>query len=237
MQKFIDRRGRVWIVDIDNTTLRRVKTLTDVRLLDAIDGDLITRLSSDPLLLGDVLFAICKPQADQQDVDDEAFAEGLAGDAIDEACKAVVDALVAYFPESRRRLLRKAAEKQKMIETRGLEAIDGALDDPTLVDRIVERSGTKTRGADVERHRHRLAGIVGVDPGPLTLRQLMQMADANRQHDWNIAISVMALTAEINRDRRRRRKPFKPDDFNPLTRVLEAGSHHRAQLASLLGDR
>lgn len=138
MQKFIDRRGRVWIVDIDNTTLRRVKALTDVRLLDAIDGDLVTRLSSDPLLLGDVLFAICKPQADQQDVDDEAFAEGLAGDSIDEACKALVDALVAYFPESRRRLLRKAADKQKMIEMRGLDAIEKRLDDPNLVDRIVE---------------------------------------------------------------------------------------------------
>ena len=144
MQKFIDRRGRVWIVDIDNPTLRRVKALTDVRLLDAIDGDLVTRLSSDPLLLGDVLFAICKPQADQQDVDDEAFAEGLAGDSIDEACKALVDALVAYFPESRRRLLRKAADKQKMIEMRGLDAIEKRLDDPNLVDRIVE---------DLERKR------------------------------------------------------------------------------------
>jgi len=138
MQKFIDRRGRVWIVDIDNTTLRRVKALTDVRLLDAIDGDLISQLSSDPLILGDVLFAICKPQADQQDVGDESFAEGLAGDSIDEACKALVDALVAYFPESRRRLLRKAADKQRMIETRGLAAIEKRLDDPNLVDRIVE---------------------------------------------------------------------------------------------------
>ena len=138
MQKFIDRRGRVWIVDIDNTTLRRVKAMTDVRLLDAIDGDLVTQLSSDPLLLGDVLFAICKPQADQQNVSDESFAEGLAGDSIDEATKAVVDALVAYFPESRRRLLRKAADKQKMIETRGLEAIEKRLDDPNLVEKIVE---------------------------------------------------------------------------------------------------
>jgi hypothetical protein len=45
----------------------------------------------------------------------------------------------------------------------------------------------------------------------------MSMADAKRVHDWNIASSVMALTAEINRDRKRRRKPFKPDDFNPYT--------------------
>ncbi len=43
------------------------------------------------------------------------------------------------------------------------------------------------------------------------------MAEAKRQHDWHIASSVMALTAEINRDRKRRRKPFKPDDFNPYT--------------------
>ncbi len=137
MQKFIDRRGRVWIVDIDNTTLRRVKALTDVRLLDALDGELITRLSNDPLLLGDVLFAICKPQADQQDVSDESFAEGLAGDAIDDACKALVDGLVAYFPESKRRLVRKAAEKQTLIETRGLALIEKRLDDPALVESIL----------------------------------------------------------------------------------------------------
>ena len=188
-------------------------------------------------MLGDVLFAICKPQADQQDVDDdEAFAEGLAGDAIDEACKAVVDALVAYFPESRRRLLRKAADKQRMIETRGLEAIERRLDDPNAGGLDRERPRTETRGADVERIVIELAGVVGVDPGPLTLRQLMQMADARRRHDWNIASSVMALTAEINRDRRRRRKPFKPDDFNPYTAAKPVPAQATVeQVATLLG--
>ncbi len=137
MQKFVDRAGRIWIVDIDNTTLRRVKTVTGVQLLDAIDGELITRLSSDPLLLGDVLYAICKPQAEKQDVTEEAFGEGLAGNAIDDATHALLEALINYFPESRRRLLRKAAEKQKMIETRGLSAIEKRLDDPNLVERIV----------------------------------------------------------------------------------------------------
>jgi hypothetical protein len=138
MQKFVDRAGRIWIVDIDNTTLRRVKTLTGVQLLEAIDGDLVTRLSTDPLLLGDVLFAICKPQADQQKITDEAFGEGLAGNSIDDATGALLEALISYFPESRRRLLRKAAEKQKLIETRGINAIEKRLDDPNLVDKIVE---------------------------------------------------------------------------------------------------
>ncbi len=51
---------------------------------------------------------------------------------------ALLEALINYFPESRRRLLRKAAEKQKLIETRGLSAIEKRLDDPTLVDKLVE---------------------------------------------------------------------------------------------------
>ena len=138
MQKFVDRVGRIWIVDIDNTTLRRVKALTGVQLLDAIDGDLVTRLSTDPLLLGDVLFAICKPQSDKQEVSDESFGGGLAGNAIDDATAALIEALIDYFPEARRRLLRKAAEKQKMIESRGMTAIEKRLDDPNLVDKIVE---------------------------------------------------------------------------------------------------
>jgi hypothetical protein len=85
-----------------------------------------------------VLYAICKPQADQQQITDEAFGEGLAGNSIDDATGALLEALINYFPESRRRLLRKAAEKQKLIETRGISAIEKRLDDPNLVDKLVE---------------------------------------------------------------------------------------------------
>jgi len=64
----------------------------------------------------------------------------------------------------------------------------------------------------------------------------MHMADARRRHDWNIASSVMALTAEINRDRRRRRKPFKPDDFNPYTATKSVPVQATVQqVATLLG--
>ncbi len=64
------------------------------------------------------------------------------------------------------------------------------------------------------------------------------MAEAKRQHDWHIASSVMALTAEINRDRRRRRKPFKPDDFNPYTATKSVPVKVSVeQVASLLGTR
>ncbi len=38
----------------------------------------------------------------------------------------------------------------------------------------------------------KLGRDVGVDPGPLTLRQLAGMAEAKREHDWNIAGTIMA---------------------------------------------
>ena len=138
MQKFVDRKGRMWVVELDNTTLRRVKTITDVRLLDAVDGELITRLSEDFILLGDVLYAICKPQADKEGISDEEFGQGMAGDSIADATAALVEALLAYLPEARRRLLRKAAEKQRMIETRGMQLIEQRLDDPRLVEGVIE---------------------------------------------------------------------------------------------------
>ena len=62
------------------------------------------------------------------------------------------------------------------------------------------------------------------------------MAEAKAKHDWNVTSSVMALLAEINRDRKRRRKPFKPDDFNPY--VANRSVPVKAtveQAASLLG--
>ena len=62
------------------------------------------------------------------------------------------------------------------------------------------------------------------------------MAEAKRQHDWHIASSVMALTAEINRDRKRRRKPFRPDDFNPYTATKAVPAKATVeQVANLLG--
>ena len=62
------------------------------------------------------------------------------------------------------------------------------------------------------------------------------MAEAKRQHDWNVASTIMALMAEMNRDRKKRRKPFKPDEFNPYAEqrpVVAKGTV--AQAAAMLG--
>lgn len=43
------------------------------------------------------------------------------------------------------------------------------------------------------------------------------MARARGQAEWSRTASVMWVLAEINRDPKRRRQPWTPDDFNPYS--------------------
>jgi len=139
MQKFVDRKSNVWVVEIDTSTIRRVKAVTGVNLLECVEGDLIERLSSDVLLLVDVLYAIIQPQADQQQITDEQFGEGLAGDVITDATTALLEALVAFFPEPRRRLLKSAAAKYAVVQTKAMEMVQAKLDSPELEKQLIDQ--------------------------------------------------------------------------------------------------
>ena len=59
-----------------------------------------------------------------------------------------------------------------------------------------------------------LAGIVGVDPGALTLRELAWMAEARSRAAWKRTSSVLALVANVHRDPEKCRAR-KPEDFDP----------------------
>ena len=135
----MDRKSNVWIVEIDTSTLRRVKAVTGVNLLECVEGDLIERLSSDVLLLVDVLYAILQPQADQQQITDEQFGEGLAGDVITDATTALLEAMVAFFPEPRRRLLKTAAAKYAAVQTKAMEMVQAKLDSPELEKQLIDQ--------------------------------------------------------------------------------------------------
>ena len=60
-----------------------------------------------------------------------------------------------------------------------------------------------------------MAGILGVDPGPLTLRELVWMYAGRRREQWLHTAHVMALLANCHRDSKRMRRPFDVADFLP----------------------
>lgn len=67
-----------------------------------------------------------------------------------------------------------------------------------------------------------LAGFVGVNPGPLTLRELVWMARARAEDNWAHTSTVLAMLANVHRDPKKIRA-FTPDDFNPLVRKKSGG--------------
>ena len=61
---------------------------------------------------------------------------------------------------------------------------------------------------------YQLAGIVGVDPGPFTLAELIDMVDGRQRDDWERHSALLCLIAIANRGSKQ--KEFKPQEFNPF---------------------
>ena len=116
MKSFTDKEKRRWDIIIDVNTIKRVRQLLNVNLLDVMSGELIISLSEDPVLFCDVLYSTCKPQADQLNVSDVEFGRSLGGGTIlEEATIAFLGELVDFFPSAKRKLLTKALEKMEGI--------------------------------------------------------------------------------------------------------------------------
>lgn len=138
--RFTDEAGRQWLVPVNVASVKRCRELTDVDLLSIVDdkqGSLMAKLSTDPILLCNVLYALCKEQADNVGVTDEQFGAGLAGDALDSATRALLESLVAFFPKGKRELLAAAVAKMQKFQAKAesaalarlnSSAVDSALD-------------------------------------------------------------------------------------------------------------
>src|SRR5690606_9108344 len=153
MASFTDATGRTWAVNIDVTTIRRLRSALDVNLLDMVEdeGKLLAQLLTDPVLLVDMIYVICKPQADQHNLTDEDFGRALVGDAIDRATDALLEALSAFFPSQRGALLRRLVEKTRQTMALAYQVANKQLDGLEITEAdIVSRLGslsTKSPGS------------------------------------------------------------------------------------------
>ena len=132
MKTFIDNAGRTWTVAINVDAIKRVRDVAQVNLLEVIEGKLLERLIGDPVLLCDVIYAVCKTESDAKSITDVDFGRAMGGDAIDGATTALLEELVDFFPQGRRRVLSKALTKLKTLETAALNAVETRLDSPEL---------------------------------------------------------------------------------------------------------
>lgn len=132
MKTFNDTLGRTWTVTINVDAIRRVRSLLNINLLDAVEGKLLERLVTDPVLLCDILFSLVQPEAQAKNVTDEDFGRALGGDVLDHATTALLEELVDFFPSGKRTVFRKALEKLKKLEGIALETATKRLESDEL---------------------------------------------------------------------------------------------------------
>jgi hypothetical protein len=141
MRTFKDNAGRQWSVEINVAALKRVRGLTGTDLMQVIEGTLIEKLIRDPVLLCDVVYAICKPEADTRTppVSDEEFGKAMAGDAIEAATTAVLEELVSFCPSPRDRAnLGRVLQATTKVMERARDLVEKKLDSGEL-DRLADR--------------------------------------------------------------------------------------------------
>lgn len=141
MRTFKDNAGRQWSVEINVAALKRVRGLTGTDLMQVIEGTLIEKLIRDPVLLCDVVYAICKPEADTRTpaVSDEEFGKAMAGDAIEAATTAVLEELVGFCPSPRDRAnLGRVLQATTKVMERARDLVQKKLDSGEL-DRLADR--------------------------------------------------------------------------------------------------
>lgn len=115
MKTFRDKLNNPWDIDVNGETVARVKSLTGFLLTELVTPKGSAELGEDPVRFMQVLFACCKPQADERKTDEPTFLRNLNGDAVDAAVTAMTDEVIDFFQSSRRQAVRLMVDKTKAL--------------------------------------------------------------------------------------------------------------------------
>jgi hypothetical protein len=130
MRTFVDNAGRTWTVAINVAAIKRVRGFLSLDLNTLVDDGFrpLAKLVSDPVRLADVLYCLCKEDADTKQISDEDFGRALAGDAITLAADAFVEELIDFFPDARARAgLRKVIDHAEKVREKLLDHAEKVL--------------------------------------------------------------------------------------------------------------
>jgi hypothetical protein len=164
MREFRDDQGRPWMVAITVAAAERVRGLVTVDVTEDVeqsDGTVSRQTRKAPLdiidtssiantlqilrsqygTVGEVLYAICRKQADEKKISREDFLDGLRGDAIEAGVKAIEEELVDFFPPRLRKMVGLLATKMDEVAAEMLGQAEARMQAATATS-LLEQSGT-----------------------------------------------------------------------------------------------
>lgn len=132
MPTFTDTANRTWTIALGVDVLRRVRNTLAINLADCLvlgdtadkDEPLLGRLHRDPVLLVDLLFVLCRDEAEKAGVDDVAFGQAFDGPVLDAAVAALLGAIDDFFRQPASKLARRIEQERKTRATEATAAID-----------------------------------------------------------------------------------------------------------------
>jgi hypothetical protein len=150
MHSFKDNADRTWTIAINVTAMKRVRGLVGVDLYKLVDNGFkaLGELFGDPVKLVDVIYCLCKDEADAKSISDEDFGRAMAGDAITLATDAFVEELIDFFPDPKaRNSLRKIMSESRKVR-----------------DKLLANAEAMAQKIDAEREANKLMRSFGIVP-------------------------------------------------------------------------
>lgn len=151
MRIFKDANGLDWQLSITIGSVKRVRDLLKVNLLELDSGEppLLVRLSTDIVFIVDVIFCLLKPCADERKISDEQFAASIGGSAVLSAQTALYEELTDFFLSSGQSDKAKAMAAQGKIIKAAVTAVALKMDGID-VDRIADKIGQVDINAKID---------------------------------------------------------------------------------------
>lgn len=134
MKEFTDVEGQKWEISVNVAAVKRVRDLCKIDLLEASSADFWDKIANDIVQLVDIIYVVCKPQADKLQITDEEFGRRMAGDTIRFAYDAFLEELINFFPNPRvRGSLKTLLEVGQKIQDRAQNQLDEKLANPDQI--------------------------------------------------------------------------------------------------------
>ena len=163
MREFRDNEGRPWVVAITVASAERVRGLVTIDVTEDVaqpDGSVTRQTRTQPFdiidtanvantlqvlrsqygKVGEVLYALCRKQAEEKKIDRDTFLEGLKGEAIEAGVKAIEEELVDFFPPRRRKMVALLAARMTELTDELTAQAEKGLTEATI-EGMLEQSG------------------------------------------------------------------------------------------------
>lgn len=134
MQCFKDRNGKQWTLDLNIGTARRVKAECGIDLVNVVtfteDGantSVFQRLADDPYTLVSVIYSLCRQQAADANMTDEAFASLFDAETIESAIEALVQEVINFSQPAKKKMLMLIFNKTRELKEKAEKRLDNMM--------------------------------------------------------------------------------------------------------------